>query len=95
MISTRFLAALLGVWFFVSGSLHADTVDDYVNHEIQARHIPGMVIVVLKDGVVVKEKAYGIANLEFARISPNLIPHYRVATFSTSDCFSRCGNHFG
>jgi len=42
----------------------ADSLDDYVLHEMEAKHIPGMAVVVLKDGKVAKEKAYGVSNLE-------------------------------
>jgi CubicO group peptidase (beta-lactamase class C family) len=57
--------ALLVLTFVVSGAARADNVDDYVNDEIQTKHIPAIAIVVLKDGTVVKERAYGTANLEF------------------------------
>jgi CubicO group peptidase (beta-lactamase class C family)/transposase len=62
---TRFPFSALIILFATTGPLHADQIDDYINHEIHAKHIPGMAIVALKDGVVVKEKAYGTANLEF------------------------------
>jgi CubicO group peptidase (beta-lactamase class C family) len=61
----RPFSALLAHVFLVSHAARADNVDDYVSHEIQTKHIPAIAVVVLKDGVVVKEKAYGIANLEF------------------------------
>jgi hypothetical protein len=57
--------AELIIYFLIIEPGHADPVDDYINREIHAKHIPGMAVVVLKDGVVVKEKAYGTANIEF------------------------------
>lgn len=44
--------------------LFADGVDDYVREQMNLRHIPGVVLVVLKDGKAVKQQAYGLANVE-------------------------------
>ena len=81
MASNRVLASLLTVCVFIPGISRSDTVDDYLNHEIQAKHIPGMVIVVLKEGVVVKEKAYGTANLEFG-VPATLQDVYPIASIT-------------
>ena len=42
----------------------ADDVDDWVKSQLQARHVPGIAIAVVKDGVLVKTEGYGIADLE-------------------------------
>lgn len=42
----------------------ADKVDDYVKAEMQRQHIPGISIVVIKDGKVIKVEGYGLANVE-------------------------------
>lgn len=42
----------------------ADDVDEYLKGQLDSQHIPGMAVVVLKDGVVVKASAYGLANVE-------------------------------
>ena len=42
----------------------ADNVDDFIHTEMQRRHIPGLTFAVIQDGKVVKEKAYGLANVE-------------------------------
>lgn len=42
----------------------ADTIDDYLRAEMQAQHIPGVSIAVLKHGVVEKAQGYGYANIE-------------------------------
>ena len=42
----------------------ADPVDDAVLKEMQRARIPGVGIVVLRDGKIIKEKGYGLANLE-------------------------------
>ncbi len=42
----------------------ADDVDDWVKAQLRARHVPGVAIAVVKDGVVVKTEGYGVADLE-------------------------------
>ena len=44
--------------------LFADGVDDYVREQMNRQHIPGVVLVVLKDGKAIKQQAYGLANVE-------------------------------
>ena len=43
---------------------HADEVDAYVTHFIQAKQIPGLSLSVVRDGKLVKAAGYGLANLE-------------------------------
>lgn len=47
----------------VSAAL-ADGVDEYVQKQLQQRHIPGASVAVVKDGKVVLAKGYGLANVE-------------------------------
>jgi D-alanyl-D-alanine carboxypeptidase len=42
----------------------SDLVDEYIQAEMKKRHIPGLALVVIRDGKVVKMKGYGFANLE-------------------------------
>jgi D-alanyl-D-alanine carboxypeptidase len=42
----------------------ADPVDTYITAEMTKRRIPGLALVVVKDGKVVKIQGYGLANLE-------------------------------
>lgn len=44
--------------------LFADPVDDYIREQMNARHIPGLVLVVLKEGKTIKQQSYGLANVE-------------------------------
>ena len=44
--------------------LSADAIDDYVTAQLAAGKIPGVALLVMQDGVVVKEQGYGYANLE-------------------------------
>lgn len=42
----------------------ADAIDKFVETQMTQQHIPGLVLLVIKDGKTVKEKAYGLANLD-------------------------------
>jgi CubicO group peptidase (beta-lactamase class C family) len=42
----------------------ADEVDDWVKAQLQIRHVPGVAIAVIKDGVLLKAEGYGVADLE-------------------------------
>ena len=44
--------------------LLADSVDDYIREQMNARHIPGLVLLVLREGKVIKQQSYGLANIE-------------------------------
>jgi CubicO group peptidase (beta-lactamase class C family) len=53
---------------FLSLSLpRADLIDSYVEAQMAQQHIPGLCLLVVKDGKVIKEKAYGISNIETNR----------------------------
>ena len=43
----------------------ADSVDDFVMAQMRTQQIPGVVLVVVKDGEIVTQRAYGVANIEF------------------------------
>jgi CubicO group peptidase (beta-lactamase class C family) len=45
-------------------SAQSDKTDDYIRAEMRKRNIPALSLAVIRDGRVVKEKAYGAANLE-------------------------------
>lgn len=56
---------LFSVAQFLAGNrICADALDDYISGQMNARHIPGLVLLVLKDGRVIKQQSYGFANLE-------------------------------
>ncbi len=62
----RFAAAgwLASLLLAFSGPASSDVVDDYVQATMKAAKIPGVSIVVRRDGKVVKSQGYGFANLE-------------------------------
>jgi CubicO group peptidase (beta-lactamase class C family) len=58
------VSPLLFVQLLAAHSLFADAVDDHIRQQMILRHIPGLVLLVLKDGRVVKQQSYGLANVE-------------------------------
>lgn len=42
----------------------ADAVDDYIQKTMRRQHIPGLSLLVLRNGKIIKEKGYGYASLE-------------------------------
>jgi D-alanyl-D-alanine carboxypeptidase len=58
----RFIFAYVCV--FTALHSFADEVDNYVKRQMWRYHIPGVSLAVIKDGKVIKEKSYGLANVE-------------------------------
>lgn len=50
--------------FFAPSAALADKVDDYINSQMQRRHIPGLSLAVVRDGKIIKAKGYGLADVE-------------------------------
>lgn len=71
----RLLGRVLAlIVFTVSGAAHADPVDELVNAELARQQIPGAAIAVVKDGKIIKEAGYGMANLEHqAGVTPDTV----------------------
>ena len=68
-LSLRVLASVLaGALLALEGLLtvtaRADPVDDYVALQMRRQHVPGVSLAVVQDGRVVKQQAYGFADLE-------------------------------
>ena len=49
---------------FAVAALPASSVDEYIRGEMKKRRIPGLALVVIKDGEIVKMEGYGLATLE-------------------------------
>ncbi|QOY95625.1 beta-lactamase family protein [Massilia sp. UMI-21] len=47
-----------------AGAVRADALDDAIRREMQRRQVPGVAVVVVKDGRIVREQGYGLANVE-------------------------------
>ena len=59
------LALVAPLLSFAATSLaQADRTDDFIRAEMQQQRIPGLSLVVLKDGKIVKAQGYGVANRE-------------------------------
>jgi len=52
------------IFLLTAPRLLADSVDDYIREKMSARHLPGLVLLVLRDGKVIKQQSYGLANIE-------------------------------
>jgi Beta-lactamase len=64
-VTRVFSAILLQAILFGCGTVaRADNVDDYIKAQMLRRHIPGLSLVVVKDGKVVKSQGYGFASVE-------------------------------
>lgn len=75
------ILALVALACFV----HADEVDDLALAEMKASNSPGLGLVVVKDGKVLKQASYGIANLETG--TPATVDTvFRMASMSKQFC---------
>ncbi|UGQ47414.1 serine hydrolase domain-containing protein [Massilia endophytica] len=45
----------------------ADKVDDYIKAQMRLNHVPGAAVAIVRNGKVVKLRAYGLANLEWTQ----------------------------
>ncbi len=72
--------ALLGLLGLFSDA-RADEVDAYIASAMQAQHIPGLSLAVVREGRIVKAKGYGLANVELnAPATPETV--YRLASIT-------------
>ncbi|HUQ31467.1 MAG TPA: serine hydrolase domain-containing protein, partial [Pyrinomonadaceae bacterium] len=55
---------LVSLFCAAAASAQSDKTDDYIKKVMSERHIPALALAVIRDGHVIKEKAYGFANLE-------------------------------
>ena len=52
----------------------ADSLDDALRAEMKRSHIPGVAIAVVKDGKIIREQGYGLANVEHnVKVTPDTI----------------------
>jgi CubicO group peptidase (beta-lactamase class C family) len=77
----RFLVATLGVLLAAAVVVRADQVDDLIRAEMKRQNIPGLSLLVAKDGKIVKSAGYGFANLKLqVPATPETV--YRIASVS-------------
>jgi CubicO group peptidase (beta-lactamase class C family) len=48
----------------LTGTAHADAIDDYINTEMTRQHIPGLALAIMQHGQLLRAQGYGFANLE-------------------------------
>jgi CubicO group peptidase (beta-lactamase class C family) len=73
--------ALFGLLYVGSSSAHAQTsssvsqnVSNYARSEMQRQHIPGIALLVSRDGKIVQAEGFGLANVELqVRVKPETI----------------------
>ena len=58
-------------------------VDSYIKSEMEKQHIPGLSLVVARDGKIVKQSSYGLASIEFAAPATNTTL-YQIASATKS-----------
>jgi len=61
------LRRALAIFLLLTSSVHAqssDPVDTYIHSEMHKRQIPGLALLVIRDGKIVKSEGYGFANVE-------------------------------
>jgi D-alanyl-D-alanine carboxypeptidase len=58
----HFLALVL--LLTLTSAIQADDVDDYIKREMERQHVPGISVLVIKDGKIIKSQGYGLANVE-------------------------------
>jgi D-alanyl-D-alanine carboxypeptidase len=82
-----FRGALVCFALAVFGTVHAesDSIDNYIEAEMEARHLPGLSLAIVKDGELVKARGYGLADVEGkVPATPNTVYQLASATKSFS-----------
>lgn len=83
MISTLLAIVLLVFFSSVSPVISAQTdkVDEYISREMKRRRTPGLALVAIQHGKVVKMKGYGLANVELdVPVTPDTVFHLASLT---------------
>jgi len=77
----RVLSFALLLWLAIPAAVRADRTDDYVKAEMARQKIPGLSLVVLKDGRTIKAAGYGVEDLKAgAPATPETV--YRIGSIS-------------
>lgn len=63
-VTKRFRSFALLVAVSFAAPAWSDELDDAIEREMARRNVPGVGIVVVKDGKIIREKGYGLANVE-------------------------------
>lgn len=69
----------------VPALVRADAIDDYIQAQMKARHIPGVALAIVRDGKIVRETGYGLADIENqVRVTPNTV--FQIGSVSKQFC---------
>lgn len=80
-------SVILIILSFIPLKLAADTIDDYIAEQMREKNIPGLTLGIIKDGEIVKVKAYGLASIELD-VPASTETVYQLA--STTKSFTIC-----
>jgi CubicO group peptidase (beta-lactamase class C family) len=70
----RLAALLLFSTLFSTLPVYADALDDAIVAEMKRSHVPGVSIAVVRNGKIVKERGYGLANIEHGvKVGPQTV----------------------
>jgi len=79
-VSAR-LVLLIALCFGAATTVAADPTDDFVRQQIKRQRIPGVAIAVVRDGAVIKEGGYGVADLKTGTpVTPDTV--FKIASVS-------------
>jgi CubicO group peptidase (beta-lactamase class C family) len=85
---TEAAVACLCLWLIPGAAVFADPVDDFVQTQLESRKAPGIGLLVMQDGTVLKSQGYGYANLELrVPVSPDTL----FQSGSTGKMFAAAG----
>ena len=77
----RIASCTLVLWLATTVVTQADQTDDFIRAEMRRQNIPGLSLVVLRRGEVVKAEGYGLANIKL-KIPATAQTVYRIASVS-------------
>jgi CubicO group peptidase (beta-lactamase class C family) len=81
------VSIILMILTFIPFQLASDTIDDYIAEQMREKNIPGLTLGIIKDGEIVKVKAYGLASIELD-VAASTETVYQLA--STTKSFTIC-----
>jgi|HubBroStandDraft_4_1064222.scaffolds.fasta_scaffold17561_1 CubicO group peptidase (beta-lactamase class C family) len=85
---TQAAVALLCLWLMPLTHVVADPVDDFVQTQLESKKAPGIALLVMRNGTILKEQGYGYANLELrAPVTPDTL----FQSGSTGKMFTAAG----
>jgi CubicO group peptidase (beta-lactamase class C family) len=65
MKAVKGIVIILIAWVQATGTVAADAIDDFVNSQLEPKKVPGIALLVMHKGAVVKQQGYGYADVEF------------------------------